>query len=155
MRRRKQGIRASQKVSCPPLRITRANIWLNELNVGDNCLDSGITIATYDPKGEAGLAHPSRWPGATHHGRNWLLSGKSKVGPHCPQRRCYQVFVGCGALARSITKYQLRLSCGCANSEGTTVWLRPVSAEEYNTMKWSRRDRTGLNKERHLGSLIP
>src|SRR6185295_2637474 len=124
-----------QKANYPPLRITRGNVWLKELNAGDSTFDYALAVATFEAGGKAGLAQPSRWSNPAYSGRHWLLSGKRTANTNCPQWGCKQVSSRRRALARCIADQRLYLSGNYTDPKGKAVWLEPVTDKDYHGVK--------------------
>lgn len=111
------------------------NIWLNELNVGDSNFGSSIAAATYDPGAKLDWhIHPGGQvllitEGTGYYqekGRPARIVRKGDV-IKCPSgvEHWHAASPNSSFAYLAVTPTQ----------KGKTVWLRPVSAEEYNSVK--------------------
>lgn len=111
------------------------NIWLNELNVGDSTFDPGIAVATYDPGAKLDWhIHPGGQvllitEGTGYYqekGRPARIVRKGDV-IKCPSgvEHWHAASPNSSFAYLAVTPTQ----------KGKTVWLRPVSAQEYNSVK--------------------
>jgi quercetin dioxygenase-like cupin family protein len=110
-------------------------IWLNELNVGDNTFDPSIAVATYDAGAKLDWhIHPGGQVLLITEGAGYYQEkGKPIQIVHkgdvikCPPgvEHWHAASPDCGFAYIAVTPTQ----------KGKTVWLRPVSDEEYNRVK--------------------
>lgn len=111
------------------------NIWLNELNVGDNTFDSGIAIATYDPGARLDWhIHPGGQVLLITEGIGYYQEkGKpARIVRKGDVIKCPSGVEHWHAAAPNSSFAYIAVT---PTQKGKTVWLRAVSTEEYNSVK--------------------
>jgi quercetin dioxygenase-like cupin family protein len=111
------------------------NIWLSELNVGDATFDPGIAMATYDAGAKLDWhVHPGGQvllitEGTGYYqerGKPGRIVHKGDVIKSAPGvEHWHGASLGSGFAYIAVTPTQ----------KGKTIWLKPVSDEEYNSVK--------------------
>ena len=111
------------------------NIWLSELNVGDSTFDPGIAMATYD----AG----ARLDWHIHPGGQVLLITEG-TGYYQEKGKPIQIVhkgdvikcpPGVEHWHAASPKSSFAYIAVTPTQKGKTIWLKPVSDEEYNSVK--------------------
>lgn len=111
------------------------NIWLNELNVGDNIFDPSIAVATYDAGAKLNWhIHPGGQvllitEGAGYYqerGKPVQIVHKGDVIKCAPGIEHWH-----GALPHNSFAY----IAVTPTQKGKTIWLEPVSDEDYRSLK--------------------
>ena len=111
------------------------NIWLSELNVGDATFDPSIAMATYDAGAKLDWhSHPGGQvllitEGTGYYqerGKPGRIVHKGDVIKSAPGvEHWHGASLGSGFAYIAVTPTQ----------KGKTIWLKPVSDEEYNSVK--------------------
>ena len=111
------------------------NIWLNELNAGDGTFDSSIAVATYDAGAKLDWhIHPGGQVLLITEGTGYYQEkGKPIQIVHKGDViKCAPDVEHWHAAAPNSTFAYIAVT---PTQRGKTVWLRPVSDEEYNSAK--------------------
>jgi quercetin dioxygenase-like cupin family protein len=111
------------------------DIWLNELNVGDSSFDSGVAVATYGPGAKLDWhIHPGGQVLLITEGTGYYQEkGKPvRLARKGDVIKCPSGVEHWHAAAPDSSFAYIAVT---PTQKGKTVWLRPVSVEEYNSVK--------------------
>ena len=110
------------------------NIWLNELNVGDSTFDPSIALATYDAGAKLGHIHPGGQVLLITEGTGYYQEkGKPIQIVHKGDvTKCPPGVEHWHAASPNISFAYIAIT---PTQKGKAIWLRPVSDEEYNSLK--------------------